>query len=600
MKKKYLIKDIFKRHNITSWYQPIVNIESRELIGWEAFSRGLETRDGLETPAMFDTAAEAGIMKPFDLMCLHNAATCFEQLQLAKKLFINLSNEMIIASSRVKKQVGKMIAESAVPPTRIVIEIDEKNASRNVADLIQAVHFFHELGCEIAVDHLSGMANIGEDKQLHTLWEELRPDYIKLDREYIHNVNGSATKQKLVRDLVAIARSLGATLIAEGVETYKELKKLYELGVHHVQGYLIQKPELAPLPPKLDHILDHKLFSESNKASLASDLVVSKVNLQKNAMVEDVFALFEGNVHLNSIAVLDNDHVVGMVFKRPFLQKYGKKQRREVVLYKPVSAVMTKNFLTVEASLRIEQVSRLVTSRAQIDEEHDFVIASEERFLGIGTVIDLLRKITQLRVRPDHQENLLTMLPGNTPVGTCVNELLDKGAPFSIALLDLTNFKIFNNHFSHIQGDQVLIMFAEILRRQLKLGADFAGHIGGDDFILVLPPENCLAVLRSVLTEFQSKIQRFYSDDELAQGGVLISDMQGNEEQVGFVSVSAGLLTIDNEYFDSFQSVLSTLIKLKPLTKNNQGIALVHQQADVLERYVFNENEFHQVDEQVS
>jgi len=333
---------------------------------------------------------------------------------------------MLIAISHLKKQVGKMITNNAIPPTRMVLEIDEMNASQNTDALVEAAKFFHELGFEIAIDHLSGIENIGKNKELHSLWDELNPDYIKLDRSYIHGINGSASKQKLVKEVVAVARALGTILIAEGVETFKELKKLYELGIHHVQGYLIQKPELAPLPPKLDHLIEHKLFSETNQSSLASDLVVSKSFVQVKVCVNEVFEMFEKNVNLNSVAVLDDMSVEGIIYRRPFMLKYAKKQRREVVQQKKVTNVMTKHFLIVDAHQRIEQVSRLVTTRAQISEEHDFVIVSEGRFLGIGTVIDLLRKVTQLRVRPDHQENLLTMLPGNTPIGACVNELLEK------------------------------------------------------------------------------------------------------------------------------------------------------------------------------
>jgi diguanylate cyclase (GGDEF)-like protein len=589
MHKKHVVKDILKQHNITSWYQPIVNIESRELLGWEAFSRGLETKQGLATPAMFDTAAEAGILKPFDMMCIHNAASCFEQLQLGPKLFINLSNEMLIAISRVKKQVGKMISNNAIPPTRMVLEI---NASQNTVALIEATKFFHELGFEIAIDHLSGIENIGENKELHSLWEELSPDYIKLDRAYIQGINGSASKQKLVKEVVAVARALGTTLIAEGVETYKELKKLYELGIHHVQGYLIQKPELAPLPPNLDHLIEHKLFSETNQSSLASDLVISKSSVQVKALVNDVFDMFENNVYLNSIAVLDDLSVEGMIYRRPFMLKYAKKQRREVVQQKKVSNVMTKHFLKVDAHQRIEQVSRLVTTRAQISEEHDFVIVSENHFLGIGTVIDLLRKVTQLRVRPDHQENLLTMLPGNTPIGACVNELLEKGAHFSIALLDLSNFKVFNNHYSHVVGDQVLMMFAEILRRHLKLGANFAGHIGGDDFVLVMPSDNCLSLLRSIFSEFKHKISRFYSDKDIEHGGIQKTDIKGNKELIGFISLSAGVMSVKNEYYDSFHKLLAKLIRLKPLTKNDQGVCVAHELEGSIEQYCFEENEF--------
>lgn len=598
MQKKFVVKDILKHHNITSWFQPITNVERRELIGWEAFSRGPETDNGLETPAMFDTAAEAGILKPFDLMCLHTAAESFDQLQLENKLFINISNEMLIASSRLKDQVGKLIADNRVPSTRMVLEIDEKNASNNINELIEAVHFFHEQGFEVAVDHLSGIDNVGESASLHKLWSEIKPDYIKLDRSFIQNVNGSASKQKTVKEVVAVARSIGSVLIAEGVETEKELKKLYELGVHNVQGYLIQKPQLAPVAPKLDDLLDKELFAETNQKSLACDLVVSTAHVEVGTTIQSVFELLEANVHMSSIAVVENEKVKGIIFRTPFMNKYSKRQRREVVQAKCISSEMSSDFLHVDAHQRIEQVSRLVTSRAQLDAEHDFIISNEQHFLGIGTVIDLLRKVTQLRVKPDHQENILTMLPGNTPIGNCVMELLDKDTPFSIALLDLANFKPFNNHYSHNRGDEVLIMFAEILRKQLKQGASFAGHIGGDDFVLIMPQDEWQELLRSVFTEFNHKVLKFYSDNDIKQGGIESTDRNGHMRLFDFVSLSAGVMTVKEEYFDSFQSLLTQLIQLKQRTKRQLGTCLAHLNDAQIKLYSYDESGF--VDEGVS
>lgn len=592
MQRKHAVKDILKNHNITSWYQPIINIESRTVVGWEAFTRGPETKESVPRDELFDSAAEAGILKPFDLMCIQNAALCFEQLQLQPKLFINLTNEMLVASSRLKKQVVGMIADNAIPPARMVLEIDEKNASNNTQDLIDAVNYFHEMGFEIAFDHLSGMGDIAENAELHALWAQLKPNYIKLDQSFIKNINGSPAKQKSLKKLVAVCRSLGTQLIAEGVETSKELRKLYELGVYTVQGFLIQTPELAPVPPKLDHLLDELLDGEANKGSLASDLVVSKDFVETSATIADVYQLFEDQVQLNSLAVVDDHEVKGMVYRRLFMAKYAKKQRREVVQYKSISKAMTQHFLKVEGDQRIEQVSRLVTTRAQIYAEHDFVICNHDRFLGIGTVIDLLRKVTQLRVRPDHQENILTMLPGNTPLGNCVNELLERGKAFNIALMDLTNFKPFNNHYSHYAGDQMLIMFAEILRKHTQREGNFAGHIGGDDFILVMPESSWKNLLTSIFKEFKHKVLSFYSEKDIAQGGTLIKDLDGKEELLEFVSLSAGVLSIQHEYYDGFQAVLADLIKLKPYSKSAQGVCLAHRSEQGVSRYVFNQTDF--------
>jgi EAL domain-containing protein (putative c-di-GMP-specific phosphodiesterase class I)/GGDEF domain-containing protein len=598
MKKKYVIQDILKNHNITSWFQPIIDVEKREIIGWEAFSRGLETKKGLEAPEMFDSAAEAGILKPLDLMCIHTAAENFDQLQLENKLFINISNELLIASSRLKAQVGKLISDNKIPATSMVLEIDEKSATNNLQELSDAVNFFHEQGFEVAIDHLSGIDNVGESSTLHRLWSELKPEYIKLDRGFVQNVNGSANKQKTIKELVSVARAIGSTLVAEGVETQKELKKLYDLGVHHVQGFLIQKPELAPTSPNLEELLDKNLFDQTNQKSLACDLVVSTASVKTGTTIKTVFDMLESNVHLSSIAVLENDAAIGIIYRKPFLEQFSKRQRREVVQDKCITTVMSNDFLHVTAHQRIEQVSRLVTSRAQVEAEHDFIISNEQHFLGIGTVIDLLRKVTQLRVQPDHQENILTMLPGNTPLGSCVKELLNKDDPFTIALLDLANFKPFNNHYSHYRGDEVLIMFAEILKKHLKHGANFAGHIGGDDFVLIMPEEEWQEVMRSIFTEFEHKVLKFYSGKDIQQGGIESTDRNGHVRHFDFISLSAGVLTVTDEYFESFQSLLTQLIQLKQRTKRDEGTCLAYLKSSQIKLYSFNENDF--VDEGVT
>jgi diguanylate cyclase (GGDEF)-like protein len=237
-------------------------------------------------------------------------------------------------------------------------------------------------------------------------------------------------------------------------------------------------------------------------------------------------------------------------------------------------------------------VSRLVTSRAQINAEYDFVIETEGRFLGIGTVINLLRKITQLRVRPDHQENLLTMLPGNTPISTCVDELLEKNATFSVALLDLSNFKVFNNYYGHLAGDQVLIMFAELLRRHVLNTENFIGHIGGDDFILVIKGLEWQKIVASIFEEFNHKVLKFYSEQDVQQGGIQVTQLDADAVIEPLISLTAGVMTIHDEYVESFKQVMANLIKLKPLTKKAEEIRVVNQRQKNIKRYQYKEGNF--------
>lgn len=580
MKKTHAVKQILKKQEITSWFQPIVDTDTRALLGWEAFSKGPSVGEFENAPSLFDSAAEAGVLKPFDLMCLHSAATCFEQLQLEQKLFVNLSNEMLIASGKLKEQVSSLIVDNNVPPTRMVLEIDERSACQNIDALIEAAHSFHEQGFEIAIDDLD-LSNM-----THRLWSELKPDYVKIDRRFISNINGHATHQKFVRNIVAAARSINAKVIAEGVETHKELKTLQELGITIIQGFIIQKPELAPVAPDLNKIFESDVFKQVS-SDLACDLVVSQEKVAPETLIQDVLALFDEKVFLSSIAVIEKQKIVGMVHRNSFMAKLATRQRRDVLLDKPISSEMETEFLSVDSHVRIEQVSRLVTARARLKAEQDFVITNLDKFLGIGTPIDLLRKVTQLRVEPSRQANLLTMLPGNVPVADCINYLLDKGHPSTVALLDLTSFKPFNNHYGHNKGDEILVVFADMLRKHISEEVGFAGHIGGDDFIVVIRHGDWKSVLSSLFNEFEHRVISFYNEQDQAQGGIESTDRFGEARFFEFVSLSAGVMSITDEYFDSFQSLLTKLIQLKQRTKRDSALQLAMQHKNKISLYSF-------------
>jgi len=591
MKKTQAVKEILKKQDITSWFQPIVNVDTTELLGWEAFTRGPSNGPCEDAPSLFDSAAQAGVLKPFDLLCLHNAALCFEQLQLENKLFVSLTNEMLIASSgKLKEQVGALITKNEVPPSRIVLEIDERSASKNIKELLIAAHFFQEQGFEIALDDL-GSTGVSQ-----ALWSELKPDYVKIDRRFIQNINGSAAKQDVVREIIAVARSVDSTIIAEGVETQAELETLKNLGIPIVQGYLIQRPELSPLRPNLDPFISNTSGTQSSQnINLACDLVVSKEKVDAEDLIKDVLKIFEEKVFLSSLAVSKNDNIIGMVHRTSFLAKLSTRQRRDVLINKPISSEMDNEFLNIDAHLRLEQVSRLVTAKARIHAEHDFVITSQNKFLGIGTAMDLLRRITQLRTEPDRHANLLTMLPGNLPLGDCVNELLNKSTDFTIILLDLTNFKPFNNHYSHTKGDEVLIIFSDLLRKHINSETDFAGHIGGDDFVAVIKDENWQDVLSSLFTEFNHKVVGFYTKEDQELGGIQSTDRFGDDRFFDFVTLSAGAMSVTDEYFDSFQTLLTNIIKLKQRTKRHNKLRIAHQHKNKINLYSFVEGKFEKV-----
>ena len=135
----------------------------------------------------------------------------------------------------------------------------------------------------------------------------------------------------------------------------------------------------------------------------------------------------------------------------------------------------------VEEDMSVEKVSQFVTDSAQMHIEDDFIIARKGEYAGIGSVMDLLKKITDLQIRNARYANPLTLLPGNVPIYEFIDDLLTRQEGFAVAYCDLDHFKPYNDVYGYGRGDQILQQVASHVIPEL----DFVGHVGVYDFILV-------------------------------------------------------------------------------------------------------------------
>lgn len=158
---------------------------------------------------------------------------------------------------------------------------------------------------------------------------------------------------------------------------------------------------------------------------------------------------------------------------------------------------MSDDFLAVELSQSLQQVSRLLTSRARQRIEEDFIITQNGNYLGLGRVIDVLKLITELKIQQARYANPLTLLPGNVPIQQCLTRLLQQQRESVICYVDIDSFKPFNDIYGYGRGDEVLLCLAQCLNDRVDPSRDFVGHIGGDDFYWCWAPRIGASVLTS-------------------------------------------------------------------------------------------------------
>ncbi len=159
---------------------------------------------------------------------------------------INVTPASLLASPFDPSALAAVAAEAGLSPRQLTIECTEQQAVANRDELVRRVKQLRRLGFGFAVD------DAGAGYASFTLIAALRPSIIKIDREIIHGIGSKAgdAKQALVEAFVSFGRRIGAELVAEGIETRRDLATLADLGVQYGQGYLIGRPAPSPKPAR--------------------------------------------------------------------------------------------------------------------------------------------------------------------------------------------------------------------------------------------------------------------------------------------------------------------------------------------------------------
>lgn len=550
-------------------FQPIVDTASREILGHEALVRGPESSHWHCPLTFFACAYEAGCATELDLLLIELAVRRFRESGAPGRLFLNVMPTSLVGNRELADRMKVLLASGTFSASAIVLEITEHGPPREPAAILKAIEPLRELGCQIAIDDLgAGTSGL-------KVWSELRPEFVKIDRYFIDRLETDSVAAEMMRSLLDIAHVMGSRVIAEAVERPRQCELLRTMGVDYLQGYLLGEP--AQIPMRAAHFPGPVAIEEVSPAlNCAEALVISRPAVSPKAKVEDALLRFQENRDWDCIVVVDDGRPLGIVRRDKLLTLLSKPLYPEIYNRKPVSSVMEAQPLVVDARARLDQVSRLVTNSAQSRVNEDFIIARHGSYLGIGRTIDLLRQITAQQVEAAKQCNPLTLLPGNRRIGEELFRFFALRSPFVVCHGDLDYFKPFNDEYGYRQGDQVLLHVADLFRRAASQGTDFVGHIGGDDFILMLRNLDWHARMQDLFEAFSASIPNFYSESHRAEGGFTSADRDGRERQFPLLSLSIGAVLVDPERVASQDEVLASLQRAKNAAKGQHGNALAY------------------------
>lgn len=238
--KKQLQRIILKKQ-ITTVFQPIMDMTTGRPHGFEALCRGPKGTDLFSPKALFDVARKAELMFELDHLCRRKALESGGRGKLERqyKLFINTLPFSIRDPQFQGKYLIDLFEGTDLAPEQIVLEVTESDAIDNYGLFLDAMQDFQHLRCLIAIDDM-GAGYSGLEKIAR-----LRPNYVKLDMSIVRDIDTSFVKQQIVQAFKVMADKIDARLIAEGIESKAELDVVRDIGVNYIQGHLLARPTAA-------------------------------------------------------------------------------------------------------------------------------------------------------------------------------------------------------------------------------------------------------------------------------------------------------------------------------------------------------------------
>lgn len=540
-----LLRDIVPEA-ITPHFQPIVDLFTATIIGYEVLSRGPSP---FESPAtLFHRARELHLTEELEHACRTAAFVRIAQLAAAQDLqwFVNVSPEVLTEATLDSSSIAEEVRAHGIEPARIVLEITERGAIDDHEVFQRAVRAYASEGFRIALDDF-GSGNSG----LVTL-VSCMPHVIKLDMELVRGVNVHPYKQHVVRSLVTLAASVGAQLIAEGVETWQELEMLVRQGVRFAQGWLFAGA-LAE-PAGLDRLVSRNILQmmrncnpvQSNIDEAVSRLAVPTLSLQRGAMTcGDLEEVFHGEPALDCAVVLEGARPVGIITRSHLLAQMSGRFGYSLTEHKPIDTMMKPLALSVDEGANIVRLATLAMERRRDDLYDPVVIISRGgAYRGTVTMRQLIMRAAELELQHARESNPLTLLPGNQQIQAWIADALQSGGTLLYA--DLDRFKELNDVFGFVSGDEAIRLTARTLATyvdRLCAGARL-GHLGGDDFVIVAPGAIDTGEVAALCNAFDQTKRVLFEDATLLAGHFHARDRRGTRLTVPLTTLSIAIVPI--------------------------------------------------------
>lgn len=235
-------------------------------------------------------------------------------------------------------------------------------------------------------------------------------------------------------------------------------------------------------------------------------------------------------------------------------------------LLNAAKACLQKTNMPILLAVEAKGLSSLDWQEYSVDDVLVKPVDSENLFARIG--------LAQARMGRVFDNNPLSRLPGNTSILQAIQSTIELEESYGVCYVDIDNFKPYNDRYGFSQGDDVILMVARIIVNVMEEVArhkSFVGHVGGDDFLFIVPEEMIDETCKRVLAHFEVVRNLFLTEEDVEAGCYVEKDRQGRETKFGLLSLSIAVIPTGNHEFSHSAEVSNAASQLKHFVKQKEG-----------------------------
>lgn len=527
-------------------FQPIVRLRDGRITGHEALMRPEDGRSPLE---LLDAARVAGRLGDLEAASVRRAASEFD-FDNGGRLLVNLSVNAILRGDAKPQLVLESLQAAGQDLGRYIIELTERDIVEDCKRLAHAIGYLRAAGARIALD------DFGNGHSNFEMWHELAPEFVKIDRFLIHEVADSPERLNVLKALIQVAEGYGTRLIAEGIERLEDLRLVRELGIPYAQGFLLGRPEpgiTLGTPAAVEAAQETRVtvWPRGGRPSAfrritAEHMLMPAPSILETSTNDTAEAVFRANPRLGAIPVVNaRGQPVGLINRRVFNEQMAIPYARELIGRKSCTLHMHASPVVCDVGQSIDEMSEILLGEDQRYLSDGFIITENGQYRGVGAGEALVRRVTELRIEAARYANPLTFLPGNIPITEHIGRLLDTGRTFLACYCDLNSFKPYNDQYGYFRGDRMIQLVATTLVKHVDARWDFVGHVGGDDFVLLLQSEDGLALCERIIAEFNVAARALFDAHDLERGVLEGEDRSGRYATFPLTTLMMGVVRVE-------------------------------------------------------